>query len=123
EARARERDLEGELEDGAARRAGDREVGTHWIRSRLVALAAEDERLELDLDALASLVTGTDSERAEVERCHAATVARLDQAEAFASSSRRLLRDSGARAATSIPTEATMIAPAASSRPPTFSPA
>src|SRR5205807_5024462 len=76
EARAFERDVEGELEDGAARSARDLELGGHGIRPRLIALAAEEERLELDLDALASLVAGTDPQRAEVERGHTATVAR-----------------------------------------------
>ena len=80
EARAVERDVERELEDGAARRARDRELGGRGIRPRLVGLAAEDERLELDLDALARLVAGAEAERAEVERGHAATVARPAEA-------------------------------------------
>ena len=71
-----ERDVERELEHGAARRARDRELGRHGIRPRLVRLAAENERLELDLDALAGLVAGAKPERAEVEGGHPATVAR-----------------------------------------------
>ena len=40
-------------------------------------LAAEDERLELDLDVLTRLVAGAEPQLAEVERDHAATVARV----------------------------------------------
>src|SRR5205823_2007118 len=79
EAGAFERDVERELEDGAARGACHRELGQRRIGLRLVALAAEQKRLDFDLDVLASLVTGTDPQRAEVERGHAATVARPGQ--------------------------------------------
>ena len=77
EARALERDVERELEDGAARRARHRELRRRRIRPRLVRLSPEDERLELDLDALARLVAGAKPELAQVERGHPATVARL----------------------------------------------
>src|SRR6478609_116319 len=76
EARPLERDVECELEHRAARRAGHRELGGCGIRPRLVGLAAEDERLQLDLDALARLIARAEPERAEVEGGHPATVAR-----------------------------------------------
>src|SRR5207248_5178086 len=79
EAGALERDVERELEDGAARGTCHRELGRRGIRLRLVALAPEQKRLDFDLDVLASLVAGTDSQGAEVERGHAATVARQAQ--------------------------------------------
>src|SRR5439155_24862705 len=50
EARAFERDVERELEDGAARGACHRELGRRRIGLRLVALAAEQKRLDFDLD-------------------------------------------------------------------------
>src|SRR5215470_16567610 len=78
EARSLERDVERELEDGAARRARHRELGGRRSRLRLVRLAAENERLELDLDALVRLLARPDPKRAEVERGHAVTVARRD---------------------------------------------
>ncbi len=76
ETRAGERDVERELEHRAARRARDGELGGGRVRPRLVALGGEEKRLDLDLDALVSLVATADAEVAEVERGHAATVAR-----------------------------------------------
>jgi hypothetical protein len=54
-------------------------LGGRRIRPRLVRLAAENERLELDLDPFPCLVAAADTKRAEVEGGHAATVARRFQ--------------------------------------------
>ena len=135
-----QRDVECELEDGPARGARDAQLGRRRIRPRLVLLPGEQERLELDLDALPRLVAGADPERAEVEGGHAATVARRDPVAQGAKRRRSASRgaaggkgrscaslrrrygptvsgNSGAsscscgwRARTSIPTEATTIA-------------
>ena len=71
EARAVERDVERELEHRAARRARDDELGRDGIRARLVLLPGEMDRLEVDLDALASLVAGAEPSlrRSKVVTC------------------------------------------------------
>jgi hypothetical protein len=76
EARPVERDVERELEHGAARRTRHRELGGRGIRPRLVGLTAEDERLELDLDALAGLIARADRSVRRSKVVTPATVAR-----------------------------------------------
>src|ERR1043165_6295380 len=58
EARPVKRDAERKLEHGPARRAGDEEIARNGIRTRVVLLPGEVDRLEVDLDALARLVAG-----------------------------------------------------------------
>ena len=59
-----------QLEDRPGRGAGDRQLRGHLLGDRQVALAAELERLELDLALVAELLAGAKLERAQVERGH-----------------------------------------------------
>jgi hypothetical protein len=70
-ARPVEPDPEPELEESAGARAADRKLGRHLLGDGQVALAAELERLELELDLVAVFLAGTQFERPQVERLHA----------------------------------------------------
>ena len=75
DARAVQPHVEAEPEHEAARRLGDRELGRHLLRHGQIALAAELERLELDRERLAVLLTGAETQPAERKAGHGASVA------------------------------------------------
>ena len=61
---------EAQLEDRSGAGARDRELGREAIGRRQVPLAAELERLELDLDLVAVLLAGPQPHRAQAEALH-----------------------------------------------------
>ena len=67
--------LEAQGEDGAAGGAVDGQLGLDRLWNRQVALAAVDERLELDLDRLSVLLARPQAEPPQVEGGHGFSVA------------------------------------------------
>src|SRR5581483_5700973 len=70
--------LEREREHGARRRTRDRELRLDPRRHRQVALPAEFERLQLDLERFTVLLAWTELQPAQVEARHATSLARCD---------------------------------------------
>src|SRR5262249_48165092 len=64
-----------EREDGARDRLRDRELRGNVLRDREIALAAELERRQLDLERLAMLLAGAELRLAQIEARHAPRVA------------------------------------------------
>src|SRR2546430_1123197 len=65
-----EPDPEPQLEQGARARAADHELGRHLLGHREIALAAELEGLELELDLVAILLAGAELDRPKIEHLH-----------------------------------------------------
>ena len=63
---------EAQIEHGPGRCLGHGQLGGHPLGNRQVPLAAELERLELDLDAIPELLPGAEPEPTEAEARHAA---------------------------------------------------
>lgn len=76
--RAGELHLKAQVEHGRARRLGDLEVDGDTRRRGLVALAAEQEGLELDLEPLATHLAWTKVQPAKIDRRHPWSVASDD---------------------------------------------
>src|SRR5215211_174509 len=95
EARPVEASDEPQIEHGSRARARDGQLRGNKLRDRDVALAAEADRLELDLLLARELLTRAQLDRAQVEDRHAAKVAGPDEVAstgAGRSPSRRRLR-------------------------------